>query len=470
MYAAHSSVGSAVGRFGRFSGALSPELRKTPAAEEVTGMGSSRLPGFYKMKMAERLRRLAEQLELSRDEMDSLGESATLPLANADAMIENAVGVLGLPVGIGLNFLVNGEDVLIPMAVEEASVIAAVSLAAKIVREGGGFKADADAPRMIGQVQVAELANPEAAKAAILRQKDSILAVANGLHPAMKSRGGGAQDLEVRLLPVGAETHAIVHLIIDTQDAMGANLINTMCEGVAPLIERITGGRVRLRILSNLADLRLARASCRIPFEALADFGFSGAEVAHGIAEASRFADADPYRACTHNKGVMNGVDAVALATGNDWRAIEAGAHAYCARNGRYEPLTRWWIEEGALLGRIELPIQVGTVGGAVKANPLIPVLLRTMGNPGARKLAGIMAAVGLAQNMAALRALGTVGIQKGHMALHARNVAVSAGAKGSAVEEVARALIAAGEIKLHRAQEILAKMVAARGPSAEAT
>src|SRR3989454_2326177 len=274
MYAAHSSVGSAVGRFGRFSGALSLELRKTPAAEE-------------------------------------------------------------------------------------ASVIAAVSLAAKIVREGGGFKADADAPRMIGQVQVAELSNPEAAKAAILRQKDSILAVANGLHPAMKSRGGGAQDVEVRLLAVGAETHAIVHLIIDTQDAMGANLINTMCEGVAPLIERITRGRVRLRILSNLADLRLARASCRIPFEALADFGFSGAEVAHGIAEASRFADADPYRACTHNKGVMNGVDAVALATGNDWRAIEAGAHADCARNGRDEALTRRWVEGGALLGGTQPPIHV---------------------------------------------------------------------------------------------------------------
>jgi len=384
-------------------------------------------------------------------------------------MIENAVGVLGLPVGIGLNFLVNGEDVVVPMAVEEASVIAAVSLAAKIVREGGGFKADADEPRMIGQVQVTELSNPEAAKASILRQKDSILAAANALHPAMSARGGGAKDVEVRLIRVGAETHAIVHLIVDTQDAMGANLINTMCEGVAPLIERITGGRVRLRILSNLADLRLARSSCRIPFEALADFGFSGAEEAHGIAEASRFADADPYRACTHNKGVMNGVDAVALATGNDWRAIEAGAHAFCARNGRYEPLTRWWVEEGALHGTIELPIQVGTVGGAVKANPLIPVLLRMMGNPGAQTLAGVMAAVGLAQNMAALRALGTVGIQKGHMALHARNLAVSAGAKGSAVEEVARALIAAGEIKLHRAQEILAKLVA-RGPSAEAT
>ncbi len=437
------------------------------AAEEVYGMGSSRLPGFYKMKMAERLRRLAEQLELSRDDIESLGESATLPLANADAMIENAVGVLGLPVGVGLNFVINGEDVLIPMAVEEPSVIAAVSLAAKITREGGGFTADADEPLMIGQVQVTELQDPEAARTAILREKERILAAANALHPAMRSRGGGARDVQVRLLKVGAETQAIVHLIVDTQDAMGANLINTMCEGVAPILGQITGGRVRLRILSNLADLRLARASCRIPFEALADFGFSGAEVANGIAEASRFADADPYRACTHNKGVMNGVDAVALATGNDWRAIEAGAHAYCARNGRYEPLTRWWVEDGALHGKIELPIQVGTVGGAVKANPLIPVLLRMMGGPGAQKLAGIMAAVGLAQNMAALRALGTVGIQKGHMALHARNLAVSAGAKGTAVEEVARALIAAGEIKLHRAQEILAKMVASRGPSA---
>jgi hydroxymethylglutaryl-CoA reductase len=410
--------------------------------------------------MSERLRRLAEQLD--GEELRGLGQSATLPLGNADAMIENAVGVLGLPVGIGLNFLINGEDVLVPMAVEEPSVIAAVSLAAKIAREGGGFKAEADEPRMIGQVQVTELANPDAARAAILRSREEILAAANALHPAMKMRGGGAKGLEVRLIKVGEETHAIVHLIVDTQEAMGANLINTMCEGVAPLIERVTAGRVRLRILSNLADLRLARASCAIPFEALADFGFSGAEVAHGIAEASRFADADPYRACTHNKGVMNGVDAVALATGNDWRAIEAGAHAFAARNGKYEPLTRWRVEHGSLRGSTELPIQVGTVGGAVKANPLIPVLLRMMGDPNTRKLAGIMAAVGLAQNMAALRALGTVGIQKGHMALHARSVAVSAGAKGTAVEEVARALIAAGEIKLHRAQEILAKLVAA--------
>src|SRR5947199_7266808 len=432
-------------------------------------MGTSRLPGFYNMEIAERLRRLASELDVGSGDLGRLGETSTLPLPNADAMIENAVGVLGLPVGIGLNFLVNGEDVIVPMAVEEPSVIAAVSLAAKIAREGAGFTADADEPRMIGQVQVTELSNPEAAKASVLRQKDSILAAANALHPAMSARGGGAKDVEVRLIRVGAETHAIVHLIVDTQDAMGANLINTMCEGVAPLIERITGGRVRLRILSNLADLRLARASCRIPFEALADFGFSGAEVAHGIAEASRFADADPYRACTHNKGVMNGVDAVALATGNDWRAIEAGAHAWACRNGRYQPLSQWWIEEGHLFGRCELPIQVGTVGGAVKSNPLVPVLLRILGNPGARKLASIMAAVGLAQNMAALRALGSVGIQKGHMALHARSVALSAGARGTAVEEVARALIAAGEIKLHRAQEILAKLVSQK-PAAEVT
>src|SRR5258706_7967496 len=305
-------------------------------------MNSSRLPGFYKMKMAERLRKLADALD--DRELDGLGESGTLPLASADAMIESAVGVLGLPVGVGLNFLVNGEDVLIPMAVEEPSVIAAVSLAAKIARDGGGFQADADPPRMIGQVQVSHVADPPAAKAALLREKRQILEAANALQPAMKARGGGAQDLEVRLVPVreaengASEVHVIVHLLVDTQDAMGANLINTMCEGVAPLIERISGGQVRLRILSNLADQRLARASCRIPFDALAHFGFSGAEVAHGIAEASRFADADPYRACTHNKGVMNGVDAVALATGNDWRAIEAGGPAPAPRPGTPPP------------------------------------------------------------------------------------------------------------------------------------
>jgi hydroxymethylglutaryl-CoA reductase len=428
--------------------------------------GGSRLKGFHKSRMAERLHRLAEALELDPDDLDGLGESASLPLPNADAMIENAVGVLGLPVGIGLNFCVDGEDVLVPMAVEEPSVVAACSLAAKLAREGGGFTTRVDPPRMIGQVQLTHLTDPGQARDALLRGKAGILAAANALEPQMVLRGGGAVDLQVRLLPVlnvagdQTETHAIVHLVIDTQEAMGANLINTMCEGIAPLCERLTGGRARLRILSNLADLRLARASCRIPFAALDAFGLPGAEVAHGIVEASRFADADPYRACTHNKGVMNGVDAVALATGNDWRAIEAGAHAWASRSGKYEPLTRWRLDGEALSGDIELPLQIGTVGGAVKANPLVRVLLRVMGSPDSRRLSGVIASVGLAQNLAAVRALATVGIQRGHMALHARSLAVSAGARGTTVDLVAQALIAAGEIKLHRAQEILEKLV----------
>lgn len=437
--------------------------------------GNSRLPGFYKAKLAERLRRLADALHLDKKDLAGLGESSTLPLANADGMIENAVGVLGLPLGIGLNFLVNGEDVLVPMAVEEPSVIAAVSLAAKIAREGGGFTADADEQLLVGQVQVAHVPDPARACEALLGARAQLLAEANALHPQMAARGGGAKEIEVRRVEVKdesgrPETHVVLHLLVDTQEAMGANLVNTMCEGVAPLVEALTGGRVKLRILSNLADRRCARASVRIPLEAMADFGYTGAEVAHGIADASRFADADPYRACTHNKGVMNGVDAVAIATGNDWRAIEAGAHAWASRNGRYEPLTRWWIADGCLNGRIELPLQIGTVGGAVKSNPLIATALKIMGDPPARKLAGVIAAVGLAQNMAALRALGTVGIQKGHMALHARTLAVTAGARGHTVEVVAKALIAAGEIKLHRAQEILARLVREQPAGAEAT
>ncbi len=418
-----------------------------------------KLSGFRKMALAERLRRLADALALPEGDLDGLGAAASLPLSSADAMIENAVGVLGLPLGIALNFTVNGEELIVPMAIEEPSVIAAASLAAKLARAGGGFTAEADPAVMIGQVQLCGFASQESAaraRDALLARKAEVIAAANALLPAMLARGGGAIDVEARLLDMPGETQLIVHLLIDTQDAMGANLVNTVCEGTAPLLQSITSGRVRLRILSNLADRRLARASCRIPLEGLADFGLSGAEVASGIAEASRFADADPYRACTHNKGVMNGVDAVALATGNDWRAIEAGAHAWAARSGRYLPLTRWWIEDGHLRGSAELPIQIGTVGGALKANPLLPVVLRILGNPPARKLAGIMAAAGLAQNMAALRALGTVGIQKGHMALHARNLAVSAGAIGPAVEHVAKALVASGEIKLHRAREIL--------------
>ncbi len=426
----------------------------------------SRLPGFHKAKIAERLRRLAEAIECDEEDLAGLAESASLPLANADAMIENAVGVLGLPVGIALNFVIDGEELVIPMAVEEPSVVAACSLAAKLARAGGGFTTESDEPRMIGQVQITGLAEPEAACATLLANQAQILEAANALHPQMRARGGGARGLEARIVEVPEDVagnsyqrQVILHLLVDTQDAMGANLVNTMCEGVAPLCEKLTGGKVRLRILSNLADQRLSRARVRIPIDALADFGLTGEEVARGIADASRFADADPYRACTHNKGVMNGVDAAAIATGNDWRAIEAGAHAWAAHSGRYLPLSRWWVDGGALHGFIELPLQLGTVGGAVKANPLVPTLLKLMGNPSARKLAGVLASVGLAQNLAALRALGTVGIQRGHMALHARNLAVTAGARGVAVDEVARRLVASGEIKLHRAQEIFAKL-----------
>jgi hydroxymethylglutaryl-CoA reductase len=390
-------------------------------------MPSSRLPGFYRLSLPERLRRLADELELDEQELAPLGHEATLPLAVADAMIENVVGVLGLPVGIGANFLVNGEELLVPMAVEEPSVVAAASVAAKMARAGGGFVAESDEARMIGQVQVTSLANPSLARAELLRHRPQILDAANALRPSMRARGGGAQDLEVRLLSVGGEMQAIVHLVVETRDSMGANLVNTMCEGVAPLVERITGGRVRLCILSNLADQRMARASCAIPLAALAVGGYSGAEAAEGIVAASRFAEADPYRACTNNKGVMNGIDAVALATGNDWRAIEAGAHAYCARDGRYQPLTRWHLEGEILHGSIELPIQLGTVGGAVSSNPLVPVLMRLMGRPDARKLSGILAAVGLALNLAALRALATVGIQRGYLALHGREPGESA-------------------------------------------
>jgi hydroxymethylglutaryl-CoA reductase len=351
------------------------------------------------------------------------------------------------------------------MAVEEPSVVAAVSFAAKIAREGGGFEAECDDSLMIAQVQVTQYGDLEAARQALLDSKEEILALANSFHPQMVRRGGGAKDIDVRVLPAPegpkGEPILVLHVILDTQDAMGANLINTVAEGVAPFVEQVTGGRVYLRILSNLADRRLARAVCRIPVEAMADFGMTGKEVAEGIVQASRFAEADPYRAATHNKGVMNGVDAVAIATGNDWRAIEAGAHAFAARNGRYEPLSTWRIEGDHLVGRIELPLAVGTVGGPIRIHPTVQLAYRILKVEGARELAAVMAAVGLAQNMAALRALGSVGIQRGHMALHARCVAVTAGARGEWVARIADRLVelGAGHVKVEKARELLASL-----------
>ncbi len=426
----------------------------------VEGSISSRLPGFYKLPLAERVAKLAELCGLTEQEATGLLSDAGLPLETADQMIENAVGVLGLPLGVGLNFLINGKDYLVPMAVEEPSVIAAVSLAAKIAREGGGFTASADDSLMVAQIQVTRFGDVEAAKARILAGQEQILALANSIHPALLRRGGGAREVEVRILeaPEGpqAEPLLVVHVHIDTQDAMGANLINTVAEGVAPLVEKLTGGKVYLRILSNLADRRLARAECRIPVRRLADFGMSGEEVADGIVQASRFAQADPYRAATHNKGVMNGIDAVAIATGNDWRAIEAGAHAFACRAGKYAPLSTWTLEDGHLVGRIELPLAVGTVGGPIKVHPHVRLVHKVLGNPGARELGQVMASVGLAQNLAALRALGSVGIQRGHMALHARCVAVEAGARGEWVERIADLLVKAGHVKVEKARELL--------------
>ncbi|NBD13265.1 MULTISPECIES: hydroxymethylglutaryl-CoA reductase, degradative [Corallococcus] len=424
---------------------------------------TSRLAGFHKLPLEERLAQIGRMFRLTETELEQLRGEGTLDLTLANQMIENAVGTFSLPLGLGLNLNVNGRDYLVPMAVEEPSVVAAVSFASKIVREAGGFVAEADESMMIGQVQVSNYGDPGRATEKILDAKEQILALANSFHPAMVARGGGARDVEVRLLPAPegprGEPLLIVHILIDTQEAMGANLINTVAEGVAPLIEQVTGGRVYLRILSNLADRRLSRATCRIPLPLLADFDLPGEEIAEGIAQASRFAEADPYRAATHNKGVMNGIDAVAIATGQDWRSIEAGAHAFACRGGQYRPLSTWYLEEGHLVGRIELPLALGTVGGPIKVHPGVQMALKLMRVSGVRELSMVFAAVGLAQNFAALRALGSVGIQKGHMAMHARCVAVTAGARGGDVEKVANLLVKAGHVKVEKAREILANL-----------
>jgi len=418
----------------------------------------SRLPGFYKLSPEDRLAVLATRAGLAPADLAILRDGGSLDLARADKMVENCVGVLGLPVGLGLNFLINGRDYLIPMAVEEPSIIAAVSHIARLVRPYGGFTADADDAIMIAQIQVVDVPDPAGAAAALHAARAHVLARANAVHPGLAARGGGARDIEVRLFDP-PDPMLVLHLLVDCCDAMGANAVNTMAEGVAPLVETLTGGRVCLRILSNLADRRLARAACSIPESALETKDFSGEEVAEGIFLAARFAEVDPYRAATHNKGVMNGIDAVAVATGNDWRGVEAGAHAYAARNGRYTSLTRWWRADGHLHGRIELPLAVGTVGGSTLVHPTIGVLRRLLGINSARELAGVMAAVGLAQNMGAIKALATEGIQRGHMTLHARQIALAAGAQEHEVEAVARALIQRGEIKAETARQVLADL-----------
>jgi len=421
-------------------------------------MVSSRLSGFYNRSVKERLALLSEQVGLDPDEVATLGERGLGP-DRANQMIENVVGVHALPLGIATNFQVNGREVLVPMAIEEPSVVAGASLAAKLARAGGGFQAHASEPVMIGQMQVLDLADAWSARFELLSQKARLLEAADKVDPVIVGLGGGARDVEVRVFensPVGPML--VLHLLYDCRDAMGANAVNTAVERLATVVEEITGGRVVLRILSNLADRRLARARCAIPLEALAFDDFDGLQVARGIVEAWAFAAVDPYRATTHNKGIMNGIDAVLIATGNDWRAVEAGAHAYAARSGHYTSLSTWSLGEGAgqLVGTLELPLVVGTVGGATRVHPTARVGLKILGVKSARDLAAVIAAVGLAQNLAAIRALATEGIQRGHMGLHARQVALAAGASGQDVTRVAEQMVREGVIRVDRAREIL--------------
>ncbi len=419
---------------------------------------TSRIPGFYKKSLVDRVAAVAEWANLSQDEQAVFFGLTGLTIHDADHMIENAVGTYPLPMGIAVNFLVNDRDYLIPMVVEEPSVLAAVSNAARLIREGGGFYAGSDDPIMIGQIQILDVPDVWAAAAQVMAHRERLLQTANDPSFTIVKRGGGVRDIETRPFedtPIGAML--VVHVLVDVRDAMGANVVNTICERLASPLENITGGRVNLRILSNYSDQRLAHARCMIPPHALATDGFSGAEVIKLMIEAAVFAEIDPYRAATHNKGVMNGIDAVAIATGNDWRAIEAGAHTYVCRDGRYTSMTQWWQdEEGNLRGSIQLPMAVGIVGGATKSHPTARVALKILGVQTAKELAEIMVSVGLAQNFAAIRALATEGIQQGHMTLHARQLAMAAGATGSLINQIVEIMLRENNIRLERAKELM--------------
>ncbi len=446
------------------------ESKKQTLVAQGEAKDHSRIPQFYKMSVAERVRTVHHRGLIDQADYQTLQSGRhTLSVQLADKMIENVIGVMGLPVGLGLNFLINGKDYVVPLVVEEPSIVAALSSAAKLAREAGGFQVESQRPMLIGQVQIVDVPNPAKAKASLLQKKAEILNLANSLHPKMIARGGGAKDLEVFVHPSqgpGGDM-VVVHLLVDTCDAMGANLVNTMCEGVASLVETIAKGRVFLRILSNLADRALVRAKITIPTQLLTGKGFDGEQVRDGIIVANDFARIDPYRAATHNKGIMNGIDAVCLATGNDWRAIEAGAHAYAARGGRYMALTEWSkAENGDLVGQLELPIKVGTVGGPLQTNPTVALNLRLMKVQSARELAEVMGAVGLAQTFSALRALVTEGIQQGHMTLHARSVATAAGTPPELFDTVVDRLVASGEIKIWKAQEIIESVKAQTFPA----
>jgi hydroxymethylglutaryl-CoA reductase len=416
---------------------------------------NSELQGFYKLSMQERREVLKKATSLTDEEIATLAQTGSLPADTADHMIENVVGGFTYPLGIATNFKINGKDYLVPMALEEPSVVAAASNAAKMARIKGGFTVTNTGPVMIGQIQVVNVPDPESAKAKLLAREGDLLKKANDQDPMLVSLGGGAKDLNVKVISSIKGPMVVAELIVNTGDAMGANAVNTMAEAVAPMVEEITGGRVFLRIISNLADRRLVRASAVFDKEAV-----GGEEVVDGIVYAYAFADADPYRCATHNKGIMNGVVAVAIACGQDIRALEAGAHSFAARSGKYKPLTTWEKNEaGDLVGKLEMPMAVGLVGGAARTHPTARADIKILGVKTAIELAEIMGAVGLAQNFAALRALASEGIQKGHMRLHSRNVAISAGATGELVDLVAQKMIEERKIRFDRAKELVAEL-----------
>ncbi len=416
---------------------------------------SSQISGFYKLNPKERVALVKDFAGLSEEECDLLQNTGSLSLEAANRMIENVVGAFSLPLGVAVNFLINNRDYIIPMAIEEPSVVAAASYAAKMVREGGGFHTSSTPPIMIGQIQVVDIADPDRAKKRVFQAKQEILKKANAQDPVLVSYGGGAKDLDARVINTTTGPMLITELHVDCRDAMGANAVNTMAEAVAPIVERVTGGHVYLRIISNLATKRLAKAWCTVPKE-----NVGGEEVVNGIVNATAFAAADPYRAATHNKGAMNGIIALILATGNDHRAIEAGAHAYAAMRGQYTSLSTWEkTENGDLKGTIELPMAVGLIGGAVRTHPIAKIALKILGVKTANEFAEVIAAVGLAQNLAALRALAHEGIQRGHMSLHARNIAIAAGAQGKLADLVAERMVRERKIRIDRAKELIKEL-----------
>jgi len=408
---------------------------------------SSLVSGFYKLSPKERLQFVKEFADLTHEEAALMQKTGSLPLDLADRMIENVIGAIPVPLGIAVNFQINKRDYLIPMAIEEPSVVAAASYAAKMTREGGGFHTNSTLPIMIGQIQAVGIKDPYAAKMRVIQAKEEVLKKANDQDPVLVSVGGGAKVINTTQGPM-----LITELHVDCRDAMGANAVNTMAEAVTPIIERTTGGRVYLRIISNLATKRLARAWCIVPKEVV-----GGEQVVDGIVNAYAFAAADPYRAATHNKGILNGIIAVIIATCNDHRAIEAGAHAYAARNGHYTALSMWEKNEnGDLVGSVELPMAVGLIGGAVRTHPIAKIAIKILGVKTANEFAEVLAAVGLSQNLGALRALAHEGIQRGHMSLHARNIAVAAGATDELIDFVAEKMVQEHKIRMDRAKELI--------------